>query len=306
MSQAPHPSISSSWSARLSRPGSVSGPITPQLNGDSTGDPLTKPSTFKSQEKLSGPKPSYPGGPKPSYPGGSKPSYSGGPKPSYSGGPKPSYSGNYVKSRQEPTQGNKVKARQSERLTHLLKTLPLSGNPDQIVEMLDVGCGNAEITQEIGLAYQVGKIYGADVYASQDFKVTENNNKVEYSQIKNNMIGLPDASVNLVTCFMSIHHFEDFSAMMKEIKRVLRPGGWLFIREHDVASNNLVLKRDLDRRHLEYPDHPGGNINYWDRQELVRVFHDDYSFIYLNSSEYPAQVRNPQAIYHSLFKYQIE
>lgn len=209
---------------------------------------------------------------------------------------------NYVKSRQEPTQGNKVKSRQSERLTHLLKTLPLQSC--KITEILDVGCGNAEITQEIGSTYQVQTIYGADVYSSTDFKVTENNNKVKYHQIVNNQINLPDASVSLITCFMSMHHFEDFPAMMKEIQRVLRPGGWLFIREHDVASNNQVLKKDLDKRHLEYPDHPGGNINYWDRKALLEELANTYQLKYCDSSEYPAHVRNPQAIYHSLFKCQ--
>jgi ubiquinone/menaquinone biosynthesis C-methylase UbiE len=224
-------------------------------------------------------------------------------KPQSTSKPHPKYQAQkpfYVKSRQEPTQGHKVKARQSERLTHLLKTLPLQSC--KITEILDVGCGNAEITQEIGSTYQVEKIYGADVYAPSDFKVTDNNRKVDYHQILNNQINLPDASVSLITCFMSIHHFEDFHAMMKEIQRVLRPGGWLFIREHDVAPDNQALKQDLDKRHLEYPDHPGGHINYWDRKALAQEFAQTYEMKYCASSEYAGHVRNPQAIYHSLFK----
>ena len=59
------------------------------------------------------------------------------------------------------------------------------------------------------------------------------------------LIGLPDKSVQLVTCIMSMHHFRDFAQMLSEIKRVLRPGGYLFVREHDVPANRPKLAQTL-------------------------------------------------------------
>ena len=69
------------------------------------------------------------------------------------------------------------------------------------------------------------------------------NSKVEYLEIETFkcLIGLPDCSVDLVTCIMSMHHFRDFNQMLKEISRVLKPGGYLFIREHDVDIQDFKL-----------------------------------------------------------------
>ena len=40
-------------------------------------------------------------------------------------------------------------------------------------------------------------------------------------------------SFDLVVALMSLHHIPKVSAMVKDIKRVLKPGGRLVYREHD-------------------------------------------------------------------------
>jgi SAM-dependent methyltransferase len=50
--------------------------------------------------------------------------------------------------------------------------------------------------------------------------------------------GLPDGSVDLVTCFIGLHHCEPsrLDAFVGSIRRLLRPGGTLVLRDHDVTS----------------------------------------------------------------------
>jgi ubiquinone/menaquinone biosynthesis C-methylase UbiE len=43
--------------------------------------------------------------------------------------------------------------------------------------------------------------------------------------------------------------------MLKEIIRVMKPGGYLFIREHDVHPADTKLKDKLDQMHLEWDDY---------------------------------------------------
>jgi len=201
-------------------------------------------------------------------------------------------------SQQRPTVENKTQQRNSERVRHIIKIFKPSR---KVTTFLDIGCGNAEITQEIAKTFKIDEVYGADIFDEKDFKAPKSTIVVNYKQVINNKINLPDHSVDFITCNMSIHHFEDFKQMMSEICRILKPKGWLFFREHDVPLENLELKDQLNKMHEEYPDHPGGNINYWPRETLKEVLVNEYRFKHLADSDYPPTVKNKQAIYHSLF-----
>ncbi len=72
--------------------------------------------------------------------------------------------------------------------------------------------------------------------------------------MKDNKIDLPSASIELLTAFMVIHHFNDYEAMMNEICRVLKPGGYLFIREHNVSKKNNKLREYLIEIHKQWPN----------------------------------------------------
>ena len=68
---------------------------------------------------------------------------------------------------------------------------------------------------------------------------------------------------------MSIHHFRNFGQMIREIKRVLHPRGYLFIREHDVALDKPKLALSLHKMHTKFKDHrPDEPIYFWGRREL--------------------------------------
>src|SRR5262249_38245634 len=53
---------------------------------------------------------------------------------------------------------------------------------------------------------------------------------------------IPDGSVDVVTCFIGFHHCrdEDLAGFVKSIHRILRPGGSLILRDHDVRSPGMA------------------------------------------------------------------
>jgi FAD/FMN-containing dehydrogenase/uncharacterized membrane protein YhaH (DUF805 family)/SAM-dependent methyltransferase len=60
-----------------------------------------------------------------------------------------------------------------------------------------------------------------------------------------NPADIPDASVDLVTCYIGLHHAspEQVEPFLRSVARVLRPGGLFILRDHDVqdpAMNHLV------------------------------------------------------------------
>jgi len=186
---------------------------------------------------------------------------------------------------------NAEPVRRSERAEHLQKIFQPGSS---ISSYLDIGCGNGQITEEIGQIYHIPFVYGADVYSPEQFELSS----VHYAQIQNDHLPYPDDSMELITCFMSIHHFTDFHKMISEIIRVLKPFGWFFFREHHVPATDLKLRARLDKLHEFHLEN--GPIHYWDRTELHQTL-IEREFIHLADSDYSPHINNPQAIYHSLY-----
>jgi len=61
----------------------------------------------------------------------------------------------------------------------------------------------------------------------------------EYAPITSEQV--PDASLDMVTCFIGLHHapLEARDAFVKSLHRVLRPGGILILRDHDVTDEPM-------------------------------------------------------------------
>ena len=99
-----------------------------------------------------------------------------------------------------------------------------------------------------------------------------------------------------------MHHFCNFDKMLTEIKRVLKPGGYLFIREHDVPKDNTNLATELTDMHIKFKDHrPEEQLHFLSRRDL-RIELCRNNFIHIRDSDFKSQYTNNQAIYHSLFK----
>ena len=59
-----------------------------------------------------------------------------------------------------------------------------------------------------------------------------------------NSVNLPTGSVNFAFDFFSLHHSSDLSVTLKEIHRILKPGGFIFCL--DKARPDYFTKEDLD------------------------------------------------------------
>jgi GT2 family glycosyltransferase/SAM-dependent methyltransferase len=95
--------------------------------------------------------------------------------------------------------------------------------------VLDLACGEGYGTAL--LAQAATSVIGVDLSPA----TIEHARHKYYSQNLTFLVGrceavpLPDASVDLVTCFETLEHHDKHEEMMGEIKRVLRPGGILII-----------------------------------------------------------------------------
>lgn len=104
--------------------------------------------------------------------------------------------------------------------------------------VIDIGCGNA-----YGTAFMASKcteIKGLD-YSLE----TVNQNIEQYKDITNLSfkqctippINLPDASVDVVTAFQFIEHIKPRKEFLKEVYRILKPGGVLLLTTPNVKTS---------------------------------------------------------------------
>lgn len=101
--------------------------------------------------------------------------------------------------------------------------------------VLDVGCGTgtllsllsreAECERAIGLDYAKEMVRrSADKFAGSEYAA-----KLQMLNGDAERLPLGDASVDVVTCCNSFHHYPHQAAAVREFRRVLRPGGLLVL-----------------------------------------------------------------------------
>jgi ubiquinone/menaquinone biosynthesis C-methylase UbiE len=112
---------------------------------------------------------------------------------------------------------------------------------------LDLGCGTGAITVPlVERGFDVlGIDHSAEMLEIAERKLAEATGRGTYRLITGDVRALPvgDAEFDCVTCQGLLHHLEDFDHCLRELVRVLRPGGFFYIGEPCV--NVTPLKRGL-------------------------------------------------------------
>lgn len=129
--------------------------------------------------------------------------------------------------------------------------LPPSMNPDEVHEVLDLGCGPGGWVREMAQSYPSMHITGIDTsslvidYAHQQAMV-DNLTNAHFMVMDFQQMAFPDASFDLVNARL-VQWFlaENREAVVREWFRVLRPGGILRFTESEMApiTNSNVFEQ---------------------------------------------------------------
>ena len=124
---------------------------------------------------------------------------------------------------------------------------------DKDSKYLDVGSSNGVIAKTIGnsLGFKSENIYGIEISKWAEKEHKENKPSIQTEYIDGKQFPFEDNSFNLISCIMSIHHFEYKNDMLNEIQRVLKPNGVLIIREHEFDGSD-ELRSLIDLEHAIY------------------------------------------------------
>lgn len=147
--------------------------------------------------------------------------------------------------------------------------------------ILDVGCGPGTITADLAALVPQGKVVGADAVESvleqaQAFADSRGLTNVTFQSVDANALPFPDDSFDIVFCHQVLQHVKDPVAILKEMRRVVKPGGIVAAREADYKSFSWYpeppeiakwadLYQKVARRNGGEPN-AGRYIHVWARQ----------------------------------------
>lgn len=102
--------------------------------------------------------------------------------------------------------------------------------------VLDVGTGPGQLALQLAQQQPALTVWGADVSADMIALARRNGQRAGLSQRvrfevnENSVLPFPDGAVDLIVSTLSMHHWQDLPGMLRELARVVRPGGqvWLY------------------------------------------------------------------------------
>lgn len=115
---------------------------------------------------------------------------------------------------------------------------------------LDVGCSDGTITT--ALADLFGVVADAvDVHQGVEYK------NINYKKINGTTLPFKNDTFDVITCNMVMHHIADAQSMLVEIERVLRHGGYFYLKEHDCWNDADAKLIDIEHSAYAYQGEPG-------------------------------------------------
>jgi ubiquinone/menaquinone biosynthesis C-methylase UbiE len=144
-------------------------------------------------------------------------------------------------------------------------------------DLLDVGCGPGNITRDLASRVAPGRVVGIDASAAViETARGSGPGPVRFEVGDVYALAMPDASFDVVHAHQVLQHLSDPVAALREMRRVLRPGGVVAARDSDYSCFSWApldplltrwnaLYHDIARRNRAEPD-AGRFLLGWARQ----------------------------------------
>lgn len=124
------------------------------------------------------------------------------------------------------------------------KTLKEAGLKEGM-NFADIGCGNGYFTfPASGIAGPKGRVFALDISPEMLEEINarvkeENKTNIEVINTEENNLKIAEESVDLAFSCNVVHEAKDLDLFLKEVKRILRPGGRIAIIDWEKADSDF-------------------------------------------------------------------
>ncbi|MFH1463087.1 MAG: metalloregulator ArsR/SmtB family transcription factor [Pseudomonadota bacterium] len=128
------------------------------------------------------------------------------------------------------------------------------------LRVADLGCGTGELVQ--ALAPSVARVFGVDQEAAMLAVARQRAQglpNVELLQGALEALPLSAAAVDAALCMLVLHHVEDLPAVLREVARILAPGGRLVVLDM-VEHDRQEYRQTMGHRHLGFSEEGLGAV----------------------------------------------
>lgn len=127
-------------------------------------------------------------------------------------------------------------------------------NDKQVHSVLDVGCGSGDFIQVLHRVFgEKTQITGIDPTeeALQEARKRFDSPAISFLRMEGERMEFADAQFDVVTISFALHHLADVSKTLSEMKRVVKPDGWLIINEIISETQNPAQENQKQLHHLK-------------------------------------------------------
>lgn len=161
----------------------------------------------------------------------------------------------------------------------------------QNLKYIDIGCGDCKKSMAFGKLMKLDpkNIYGADLISWGAYDKDIRPDDLNFIELKENIpFPIENEQFDIVSCLMVLHHVENLDFFLKELNRILKPNGIIYITEHDAMTSIDKMLADIEHGMWEVVIR--NNLNYF--KDYKAIYYDwvewniimkRYGFEYISS-----------------------
>ena len=146
---------------------------------------------------------------------------------------------------------------------------------DKNQSVLDVACGDGRFLASVFKRKPI-KGFGIDISEKMAARAAAKNPGMEFYVSGCEKMPFPDASMDIITVCAAYHHFPDTAAFAEEARRIVKPGGSLYVADMYMPSFVRVLLNPFVPFLLR-----DGDVKIYSPDEIIKTF-ERFGFVKIN------------------------